>query len=115
MGRKKNGNGILSVEEIVEKLKKLGENESITMKATRELEEPYVAEMGFFAKGGRGTYQIRLRYGITNLLKIRSRDDFEQIKRLVKFLEDNQQYVEAIEHLNPKRRARSIIEDTIWY
>jgi len=94
---------------IVEKLKKLGENESLTMRISEELEEIDVyfhAEMGFFAKNGKGSYAIRVMYGRTPLLKIRNKAEFEAIKTIIDYLAKNPEYVEALEKLNGKREER---------
>lgn len=96
-GKKENGK---KVGEIVERLKKLGENEDIPMRVTDELNDPYIAKMGYFAKNGRGSFQIRIVYGINTIMKIRNREDFETIKTVINFLERNPQYIDALEELN---------------
>jgi len=88
------------VEKLVERLKGLGENESLPMRATESLDEGFTAEIGYYGKNNRGSYQIKLKYGITGLLKIRNKTDFENIKTLVEFLEKNPEYIKAIEQLN---------------
>ena len=103
----KNGNG--RVKEIVERLKKLGENESLSMKISDELEEIdvyFTAEMGYFAKNGKGSHAIRVLYGRTPLLKIRNKVEFEAIKMLINYLEKNPEYVEALDRLNGGAKGR---------
>jgi len=99
------------VEEIVEKIRNLGENEAKPMKVSTELPSEFRAEIGYFARNERGSYQIRVRYGITTLMKIRNKDDFEAIKKVIEYLEKNQHYIEAIEKLNGNGRRRRIVED----
>jgi len=102
---KGNGNGKKKVEEIVEKLSKLGENESYELSVVDMLEKPYTAEIGYYGKEGRCSYQIKIRYGINQLLKIRNFTDFEQIKTVIEFLDKNKHYLEALDKLNGNKKT----------
>ena len=103
MGKnEKNGK---KVEEIIKKLEVLGENESYELSVTDELEPPYLVEMGYYGKEGRCSYQIKMRYGINQLLKIRSTNDFEAIKTVIEFLSKNKHYLEALDRLNGNRKT----------
>jgi len=110
----KNGNGKKEkVNGIVERLEKSKENESLIMKASEQLEDGYTAEIGYYkSKNGKnGSYQIKLKYGLTGLLKIRNKTEFEQIKKLIDFLSKNPEYVDAVERLNggkPRKTVKSV-------
>jgi len=97
------------VEEIVKVLGELGENESIVMKVTEELEDIdawFKAEIGYFAKNGQGSYAIRLMYGRTPLLKIRNTMELEAIAKLVEHLKKNQKYIKALDQLNKNKKSK---------
>lgn len=111
-GKKKNEN---LVKEVKEKLKRLGENEEIVLRCEYELETNYTARVGYFAKNGRGSYAIRVRYGINTLLKIRNSDDFNAIKEVIRYIEENSYILKALDELNASRTARKarIVDDAI--
>lgn len=103
------GNSKKEVEEIVKELSELGENESILMKITDDLEEidPWFrAEIGFFSKNNQGSYAIRLMYGRTPLLKIRNSTEFEAIAKLVEHLKENPKYIKALNQLNGNKKSK---------
>jgi len=114
-GKKENGVVVEKknvVDEIVSRLRNLGENEELTLKATENLENGYTATIGYYAKNNRGSYGIRLKYGINTLVKIRSKEELNNIKKLVEFLEQNPQYIQAIEELNqgkPKKTRSALV------
>ena len=76
------------------------------MSVTDELESPYLAEMGYYGKEGRCSYQIKVRYGINQILKIRNSNDFEAIKTVIEFLDKNRHYLEALDRLNGNKTTK---------
>jgi len=100
------------VEKLVEVLKGFGENEFKEI-GNVELENGYVPEVGYAYKNGRGSYQLRIRYGITTILKIRNSEEFKQIKEFIKFLEKNKHVLEALDKLNERPTRRTVSTDAI--
>ena len=86
------------VNKLINELKKLNDNEAYVIGV--DVSDGYTTEIGYFAKNGRGKYAIRLRYGITTLLKIRSQEEFENIKKIVELLEEKKELLEALNKLN---------------
>jgi len=93
------------VNKLIDELKKLGENESYIINLN--INNGYSVEVGYFAKNGKGKYAIRLKYGITTILKIRNTDEFENIKKLIKFLEEKKEILEALDKLNSSGSSKT--------
>lgn len=108
------GNSKKEVEELVRMLSELGENESVLMRITDELEEIdtwFRAEMGYFAKNNQGSYAIRLMYGRTPLLKIRNSIELEAIAKLIEHLKKNPKYIRALDQLNRNKKSKRTRKD----
>jgi len=100
------------VGKVVELFRKLGENEFKEI-ANIDLDNGFTAEVGYAYKNGRGSYQIRLRYGITTLLKVRNSEEFEQIKKVIEFISKKKEILEALDQLNERPSRRVISSDAI--
>ena len=96
---RKNGNIVRKVE-VLKRVKELGENEEKLVKVTSELGDGYKCTIGNYRKNNRGSFQIRVKYGINTLLKIRNTVEFEQIKRVINFLDEHPEYIKALDELN---------------
>jgi len=108
MGRKKeNGvnGGVNGFEEkvsrIVEQLRELDINDYFLLP---ENPEGYEIAVGVWAVGSKGSYAIKLRrensHPASYIVKIRSKMEFEALKTLVDYLEQNKHILEAIDRLN---------------
>jgi len=104
MGRKKeNGkNGFEEkVEKIVSQLKELEVNDYFVLPETIE---GYEIQVGVWAVSGKGSYAVKIRrenaHPASYIAKIRSKMEFEALKTLVDYLEQNKHILEAIDRLN---------------
>ena len=100
------------VEKLVSQLESLEENKFKEV-SNISLDDGYSVEVGYAFKNNRGSYQLRVRYGITTLLKIRNSTEFKQLKKLVEFLEKNKHVLYALDKLNRIEKSTSRGKDFI--
>ena len=100
------------VEKLKELLRSLGENEFREV-ANIDVDGDYTVEIGYAFKNGRGSYQIRLRRGITNVLKIRNSIEFENMKALIDFLDKHRYILEVLDELNQPTVRRTVSSDAV--
>jgi len=104
MGRRRNGNGVdfeKKVEKVVSQLKELEVNDYFVLPTEID---GYEVAVGVWSVGNKGSYAIKLRrensHPASYVVKIRSKMEFEALKTLVDYLEQNKHVLEAIDRLN---------------